>query len=241
MPPNHAPRTRPSRFRCKRVPWAGSPSWVVRMKTNHVFALIAWALKGGLFVTFLFCCAFDVAADENWQMLASNAWATVSVERTLYEKAGHQNFFVHVIVANQTKRKVGVDLSSYWKVIRPNQWGMNEQNHRGVINEKRLSRAKLDDITRERLKTAYDAGTLKLVDPQAKVDYYVNFNASGRKDIEKLQGRYCLVIMDGEIFFTDGRDVEVLSLWEQEQAREVAISTPIIWKSLPKDATLVLD
>ena len=62
-----------------------------------------------------------------------------------------------------------------------------------------------------------------------------------RKDIEKLQGRYCLVIMDGEIFFTDGRDVEVLSLWEQEQAREVAISTPIIWKSLPKDATLVLD
>ncbi len=223
------------------VSGAGSLIRDVSMKTDHLFSLSSWALKSGLSVTFLFCCAFDVVADENWQMLASNAWATVSVERTLYEKAGHPNFFVHVVVANQTKRKVGVDLSSYWKVIRPNQWGMNEQNHRGVIDESRLSRAKLDDTMRERLKTAYDAGTLKLVDSHAKLDYYVNFNASGRKDIEKLQGRYCLVVMDGEIFFTDGRDVEVLSLWEQEQAREVAISTPIIWKSLPKDATLVLD
>ena len=214
---------------------------MVRMKTNHLFALIAWALKSGLFVTFLFWCAFDVAADENWHMLASNAWATVSVERTLYGKSGHPNFFVHVVVANQTKRKVGVDLSSYWKVIRPNQWGMYEQNHRGVINEERLSRAKLDDTMRERLKTAYDAGTLKLVDPEAKLYYYVNFNASGRKDIEKLQGRYCLVVMDGEIFFTDGREVEALSLWEQEPAREVAIPAPITWKSVPKDATLVLD
>ena len=211
------------------------------MKTDHLFSLSSLALKSGLSVTFLFCCAFDVVADENWQMLASNAWATVSVERTLYEKAGHPNFFVHVVVANQTKRKVGVDLSSYWKVIRPNQWGMNEQNHRGVIDESRLSRAKLDDTMRELLKTAYDAGTLKLVDSQAKLDYYVNFNASGRKDIEKLQGRYCLVVMDGEIFFTDGRDVEALSLWEQEQAREVAIPAPITWKSVPKDATLVLD
>ena len=88
---------------------------------------------------------------------------------------------------------------------------------------------------------SYDARTLKFVDPQAKLDYYVNFNASGRKDIEKLRGRYCLVIMDGEIFFTDGRDVEVLSLWEQEQTREVAIPAPITWKSVPKDATLILD
>ena len=199
------------------------------------------ALKGGLLGTFLFYCAFTATADENWHMLASNAWATVSVERTLYEKSGHPNFFVHVVVANLTNRKVGVDLSSYWRVIRPNQWGMNEQNHRGVINEGRLPRAKLDDTARERLKAAHHAGTLKLVNPQAKLDYFVNFNASGRKDIERLLGRYCLVVMDGEIFLTDGQDVGVLSLWDQEQAREVAIPTPIIWKTLPKNATLVLD
>jgi hypothetical protein len=211
------------------------------MKTKHVFSLSSWAFKSGLFVPFLFYCAFDVTADENWHVLASNAWATVSVERTLYETSGHPNFFVHVVVANLTNRKVGADLSSYWKVIRPNQWGMNEENHRGVINEGRLLRAKLDDTMRERLKTAYNAGTLKFVDPQAKLDYYINFNASGRKDIEKLQGKYCLVVMDGEIFLSNGQDVDVLSLWDQEQAREVAIPTPIVWKSVPKDATLVLD
>jgi hypothetical protein len=211
------------------------------MRTKHVCSLRPSALKRGLLGTFLFYCAFTVTADENWHMLASNAWATVSVERTLYEKSGHPNFFVHVVVANLTNRKVGVDLSSYWRVIRPNQWGMNEQIHRGVINESRRPRAKLDDALGEQLKTAYAAGTLTCVDPQAKLEYYVNFNASGRKDIEKLQGRYCLVVMDGEIFFTDGQDVGVLSLWDQDQAREVAIPTPIIWKSLPKDATLVLD
>ena len=65
-------------------------------------------------------------------------------------------------------------------------------------------------------------------------DYYVNFNASGRKDVDKAQGKYILISIKGQMFFSDGSQV-----WDENSGYDLAILKPIEWKMIPKDAMII--
>ena len=38
---------------------------------------------------------------------------------------------------NTSNKLIGVDLTDYWKIIYPNQWGIYKKPYRQVINERR--------------------------------------------------------------------------------------------------------
>ena len=70
-----------------------------------------------------FCKASDALADDNWPTVFKNELLTVDVEKALYEKPGHHDFFIHVHVANLSAVKLGVDdLKGPWDLIYPWRW-----------------------------------------------------------------------------------------------------------------------
>ncbi len=206
------------------------------------------AMKWVLTIACLWSGVFDATADDKWEIVASDEWATVSVEKALYEKTGRPDFFVHVVVGNKLAgSKIGLDLSDRVNTLYPNQYEMNEQKTRGVINERRYGGLPMDDAMRERLKAEYASKTLHLIQPKGTLDYYIGFNGGGRKDFEEKIGRFCILTMDGELRFTDGRKTHVLSVRRIERMdekvgdREVALRTPIVWKLVPDQAIVVGD
>jgi hypothetical protein len=179
-----------------------------------------------------------------WHRLATGELAAVDVERTPYEKEGQRHFFIHVRITNLANRRVGIDLSNYWKVIYPNQWGMEDADHRTLIDERRMVYKDLDEAAREALVAAFRAGGLTVIPPGKSIDYYREFNASGRADVDRQtkQGKYLIVSLDGVLRLTDGKAVEQVSCaWgrKTEAETDVVIPTAIPWRAIPSVGRIV--
>jgi hypothetical protein len=158
----------------------------------------------------------------------------VRIETILYERKGHPNFFIHVALRNQTPYDLGVDLSDSSMVLYPNQWGGSELDHRMVVDEEFLPPKELDPPLRARLVEAFRSKRLTLLAPGKSVDYYTNFNASGRKDVQAAKGKFILISIQGQLVFTDGADV-----WDVRPSRDLAIRTPVAWKLVPMNARVI--
>jgi hypothetical protein len=100
-----------------------------------------------------------------------------------------------------------VDLRDYWNVIYPNQWGPVNTDHRQVIDEGRVDYPPLKESAEEKLLADFRAGTLTTIPAGTAVDYYREFNASGRADVEKqLKGfKYLIISLNGKQLLTEGR------------------------------------
>ncbi len=119
-------------------------------------------------------------------------------------------------------------------VLYPNQWGGSDLDYRTVINERAMVPKKLDTQLRARLIEAFKSKRLTVLLPGKSIDYYSNFNASGRKDIQATKNQFILISIKGQLVFTDGNDV-----WDVQPSRDLAIKQPVIWKTVPEKAIVV--
>ncbi len=79
-------------------------------------------------------------------------------------------------------------------VLYPNQWGGSDLDYRTVINERAMVPKKLDTQLRARLIEAFKSKRLTVLLPGKSIDYYSNFNASGRKDIQATKNQFTLAL-----------------------------------------------
>jgi hypothetical protein len=178
-----------------------------------------------------------------WTRIAYGAMAEAFVEHVLYERPGAPHFYVHVRVLNRTAGDLGAWLR-YWDVLYPNQWGASETPHRQVIDEGRMTPPPLDGALRATVLAEYRRGAMARATAHGVVDYYRDFNASSRADVEaQSRGeRYVILAMDGRIDLTDGAAVERLALPpDDDTAREVTLDVPVTWSTIPEGATVLSD
>jgi hypothetical protein len=181
-------------------------------------------------------------ADARWVTITVARMADVEVERALYEKAGARHFFVHMRVQNRRATPIAVDLRPYFGVFYPNQWGASDSPQRGAVDERRAVPPPLDPTARTKLLADLHAGLLTGIPAHATVDYYRDFNASTRADVDA-QSRsspYVIVAMGGWLDVTDGADVERV-LPAADPAREVALEVPVRWGQIPGAARVLAD
>ncbi|QDU95786.1 hypothetical protein [Lignipirellula cremea] len=166
--------------------------------------------------------AGDVTA-TGWRVLRRGRIACVEAETALYEVMSKPHFFIHLRVRNIADRPIAVDLRDYWRVIYPNQWGPLDAGQRKVIDERRVLPTALDRAKRKELIAAFQAGTLTTIPAGQTVDYFREFNASGRADVERqTRGHpFVFVSLDGEQIVTDGETVEQLACDWEDQAEGV--------------------
>jgi hypothetical protein len=164
----------------------------------------------------------------------------------LYERPDLSNFFVHVRVTNLTSRAIGVDLRDYWHVIYPNQWGPVNTDHRQRIDEGRVEYPPLKKAAEDKLLADFRAGALTTIPAGKSVDYYREFNASGRANVEKqVEGfKYLIISLNGQQLLADGKQVEQVSCdWEQIETADtdLVIAAPVPWKKIPDGGRVVCE
>ncbi len=180
----------------------------------------------------LCCLAQFAGAASDWVDVIDKV--AVRIETVLYEKKDHPNFFIHVEVRNRGPYEIGIDLSDKWMVLYPNQWGGSDLDYRTVVNERAMPPKKLDIQLRARLIEAFKLKRLTVLPPGKSIDYYSNFNASGRKDIQATKGKFILISIKGQLVFTDGSDV-----WDVQPSRDLAIKNPVTWKTVPENTIVI--
>ncbi|MBI4355859.1 MAG: hypothetical protein HY597_05400 [Candidatus Omnitrophica bacterium] len=184
------------------------------------------------------------STDEHWQLLTTGTLAVAHVERRLYEKEGSNHFFIRVRLTNVIQQSIGVDLAHYWQVIYPNQWGIHQEDHRTMIDEKHMVDEPLDNQQKEQLITEYHARKLTMVKPGQAVDYYREFNASGRADVDRGHGNYFILSLDGRVLVTDGSRVEALDCtWGPRHSGcgDLVIPFPVRWQGVPPDGRIITE
>lgn len=181
--------------------------------------------------------------DPQWASIAKSHQAEVLVERALFERPGEPHFFVHVRIVNETASMLGVDLRSYFDVYYPNQWCTSPIPRRVDINEGRLVPEPLDAVARSKLVADFRAGLLAGIPARGSVDYYRDFNASSRADVEaQSRGyRYLIVVMDGRLDVADDADVERILPPQNDSVREVVLDVPVRWAQVPDGAIVLAD
>jgi len=207
------------------------------------FAVAACARGGPPQTTGVPSAVMPVPGGE-WATIAQAPMAEVQVERALYEKPGAPHFFVHVRVLDRAPVSLGVDLRGYFDVFYPNQWGASDTPHRLGSDEVRMPVPPLDAATRAKLLSDHRAGLLSPLPPHAVLDFYRDFNASARSDVDAQSRKhpYVILAMDGRLDVTDGTDVTRLSFAPgDETTREVALPVPVRWERVPEGAIVLAD
>lgn len=173
-------------------------------------------------------------ASETWIEVLKNSRVEILIDKTLYEQDAHSNFFIHVGIVNRTTEAIGVDLRDPWRIAYPNQWGGSDKDHRLIIYEIAMNPTKLDSASRQELMSAFRASKLQIVPPGQTVQYYTNFNSSGRSDIDMSEGQFVLISIKGQLFFSDGQIV-----WDEKLNCDFPIRKPVTWRIIPKNSTVV--
>ena len=179
---------------------------------------------------------------STWKIVAEGKWARVSTERKLYrraEKADNEHFFVHVKIENTSGKTIGFDHPKRANVFYPNQWAESSIPRRMAISE---MRAIQDEISAAERKKLLANDKLEQIAAGKTFDYFITFNAGTYKQIEELKCPYMILVMDGHVALTDGKDIEVVCRPMQDSNRaEVPLATPVKIERLPKDAKILFD
>ena len=178
---------------------------------------------------------------EAWKTIAQGSTVTVAVERALYERSAAPRFFVRVRITNSGRTEVGADLRTYFEVFRPSQWSASPIEHREAIDERRMILPTFDATASAAVIADFRSGALAKIRAGGALDYYDEFNASTRADVDS-QARsmaWVIVTMDGQLKISDGTSAE--RLVPIEPAREVPVRAPVAWKEIPAGANVILD
>jgi len=175
--------------------------------------------------------------DAPWAAFARSPLVEVQIERRLYEQADNPHFLIRVRVTNRVDSVVGVDLRNAWTVFYPNQWGGLSRPARTTIDEEIMEPRPLTPALEAGLKTAYVEKALVMLLPGGSTEYFREFNASGRGDVDAATTPYLFVSVKGQLLVTDGERVENLL----PTADALYLRTPVAWGALPSSAHLVSD
>jgi len=179
------------------------------------------------------------ATATDWYTVHEDQVLAVRVERRLYQQAGSPHFLVRVRVDNRSARRLGVDLRDYWSVIYPNQWGALREDHRSIIDEMRATPEPLDAALCADLRRAFASGDLTAVPPTGSVEYYREFNASGRAEVDQqATEQYLFVSLAGQTLYTDGTRCDHLEAAGPGDS-DLVIATPVPWGEVPANAQVV--
>ena len=178
-------------------------------------------------------------AAPTWYTVAEDGLAAVRVERQLYERAGDPHFLIRVQVVNRGHQPLGVDLRDYWVVASPNQWGPLPHDHREVVDETRAIPEVLDAARRDDLRRAFAAGALTIVPPEGAAEYYREFNASGRADVDKQAvDPFLFVSIAGQIMVSDGTRAADLEPGSPGSS-DLVLAAPVPWGQVPAVAVVI--
>ncbi|MBN1774191.1 MAG: hypothetical protein JXB32_23230, partial [Deltaproteobacteria bacterium] len=132
----------------------------------------------------------------------------------------------------------------YWTVVYPNQWGAQATESRQVIDEGRMPARVMDAARCADLRRAFADGALAAVPAGGAAEYYREFNASGRADVEaQATEAYLFVSLAGQTLVTDGDDCENQTLdWGaagSAGSSELVLAAPVAWGTVPDGAAVV--
>ena len=95
-------------------------------------------------------------------------FVTVKIEPILYEKIDGTHFYIHIIIENKTDQKIGVKLGKFFDIIFLNQWGMQNTEDVGPINERSLLSRELNCTEIDNLISSYQINSKSLAYISAK-------------------------------------------------------------------------
>ena len=164
--------------------------------------------------------------ETNQHLIARSEFVEVYVAKTLYqsEKAPAE-YFLKIIIKNTGKEMIGFNLSHQANdIFFANQWGKYAKPFREEINERRivLENKNLTPVIQQ-----FKDGLLQTIKPNEQLDYYINVNDSNSKLILDDKTGFFIVTIDGQMKFTDGKTVELISMENQEdEVRAIVFPMP---------------
>lgn len=176
------------------------------------------------------------ADTTTWFSLGSAGDLAAATARVLYEADGQPHFYLRFRVENRGDRALGVDLRGYHEVLYPNQWGWSHGPRRDVVDETRAVFPPATAERRSELRAAFQGGLLTRVPAHGALEFYRDFNASGRADVERDPAAYLLIAVDGQLLASDGDRVLELHIGDDEATRVLALPAPLPWARAPAGA-----
>lgn len=174
-----------------------------------------------------------------FQTLYDNGFISVTAEKALFETAKSKHFFIHYRIKNLSENNIGVYTDAYFGLFYPNQWGIETKAERGIVDERRIIPMALNDSIINFIETKYKNGQLTLIQPDSTYDYYRDFNASKKKDVQLKSGEFMFVSMDGQLLITNGSRIEHAHFDDRFfQTSSIFLPYPLIWKTIPTNSII---
>ncbi len=190
-----------------------------------------------ILITLLFVSATKKQTDSE-QLIYKGTFVEVYVEKAIYHAPNYQNFLMKYTIKNKSNKIIGIDLSDYWKVFYPNQWGIYKKPYREVIDERQINPDK--KVDKAALISKFKNNNLTFIQPNETLEYYRNWNGSGEKVALTNKDEYLIISIDGQLLLTDGNETEHITLIEaKENERVIVLNFPITNKNIPENAFVI--
>lgn len=160
------------------------------------------------------------------------------VEKAIFHSTTDNNFLMKFTVKNISSKNIGIDLTDYWKVVYPNQWGIYDKPYREVVDEEQIIPD--NSINKTEIIKKYQDNSLTMIKPDETIDYYRDWNGSGETVELKDNDKYLIISFDGQLLFTDGEQIEHLTMNEtKEENRVIVLNYPISHLSIPEKSVII--
>ncbi len=152
----------------------------------------------------------------------------------LYESAGRTDvFFTRFQVRNESGSDIGVDLGGGDTRIRPIQYSGIDAPEMSVINIISPTAPVVSDSLAEAEASAWAGGALFTIGPGDPIEYYGEFDGSGREEIDALGCRWLMIAYGGWITVTDGSATEVVA--PEGGFVYIPARFPVTWAGMPTE------
>ncbi len=130
---------------------------------------------------------------------------------------------------------IGFDISKP-SLFYVNQWCPSNGPQREIIDETRLDKTiteqdtlYLMDIFNNGKKNNNNPINLLKLKPGKSYDYYISLNYGSYAEVKKSNASYLIIVMDGHMLFTDGKELQVI---ERDSKDDVNAEVPVIARPL---------
>ncbi len=162
----------------------------------------------------------------------------IYVEKAIFHSSTNNNFLMKFSIKNIGDKAIGVDLTDYWKVIYPNQWGIYKKPYREVVNEEQIIPDTIFNKTE--IFKKFEENYFTLIKPKETSSYYRDWNGSGEKIELDNKEEFFIITLDGQLLLTNGEELENITLNEaDEKKRAIIFSYPILFKSISEKEIII--
>lgn len=194
-------------------------------------------IKSIVFAALVFFSYLNINAQQTnqpeQQLFYYGKLAIIIVDKQLYVSDTSDYFYIHVNIKNTSGNALGIDLSNPWHILYPNQWQFSDSAFRMVIDEEQIVPEELNSKKAAEIGKKIKDNLLTMVLPGQTFDYYTEFNYEKPKETDMVKNKYLIVSIDGQMFFTDGTNVEQVKCnGDLNVDRELALKCPFTWQQI---------